>query len=39
MDAYLERYIESAVDNFEYRNGIRFLPGWMNKILSSVRRS
>jgi hypothetical protein len=39
MDAYLESYIENAIENFEYRNGIRFLPGWMNKILSSVRRS
>ena len=39
MDANLDRYIENAIDNLEYRNGIRFLPNWMNKILSSVRRS
>lgn len=39
MDTYLESYIENVMDNIEYRNGIRFLPGWMNKILSSIRRS
>ena len=39
MDANLERYIENTIDNLEYRNGIRFLPSWMNKILSSVRGS
>ena len=39
MDTYLESYIEKVMENIEYRNGIRFLPGWMNKILSSIRRS
>ena len=39
MDKYLESYVENVMENLEYRNGIRFLPNWMNKILSSVRRS
>ena len=39
MGTYLESYVDNAIDNLEYRNGIRFLPGWMNKILSSIRRS
>ena len=39
MDKYLENYVDNAIDNLEFRNGIRFLPGWMNKILSSIRRS
>ncbi len=39
MDKYLESYVDNAIDNLEFRNGIRFLPGWMNKILSSIRRS
>ncbi len=39
MDKYLESYVDNAIDNLEYRNGIRFLPGWMNKIFSSIRRS
>jgi hypothetical protein len=39
MDKYLESYVENAMENLEYRNGIRFLPNWMSKILSSVRRS
>jgi hypothetical protein len=39
MDKYLEIYVDNAIDNLEYRNGIRFLPGWMNKFFSSIRRS
>ena len=39
MDTYLESYIENVMDNLEYRNGIQFLPGWMNKILSTIRRT
>ena len=39
MDKYLESYIDNTIDNLEYRNGIRFLPAWMNKIRSTVRRS
>ena len=39
MDKYLESYVDNAIDNLEYRNGIRFLPGWMRKLLSGIRRS
>ncbi len=39
MDKYLESYVDNAIDNLEYRNGIRFLPGWMSKLLSGIRRS
>ena len=39
MDKYLESYVDNAIDTLEYRNGIRFLPGWMSKLLSGIRRS
>lgn len=34
MDEYLEKYVESAIEQQVYRNGIEFSPSWFKRIFS-----
>ena len=37
MDDYLASYVENAIEQQVYRNGIEFSPSWIKRIFS--RRS
>lgn len=34
MDDYLAKYVENAIEQQVYRNGIEFYPSWISRIFS-----
>jgi hypothetical protein len=39
MDRELETFVDQALDGQVYRNGISFMPGFVRRIASMLRRS
>ena len=39
MDDYLEKYVENAIEQQVYRNGIEFSPSWIKRLFSRRSKS
>jgi len=39
MDRELEAFVDQALERQVYRNGISFMPGFVRRIASMLRRS